>query len=166
MTDIPLLPDDMRPVLGEFLAGQSTMTLATAGVEDGRPQAAPLFFASDDGFNLYWISSPDSRHSLNIADWNDAAATIYVPTWEWNGIKGVQLEGDAVPVVEDDERQRALALYRAKFPFVNERFAELIEQSVIYVLRPRWLRWLDNARRFGYKQEFRLEASSRDAQKS
>ena len=166
MTDIPLLPDDLRPVLREFLAGQSTLTLATAGVKDGRPQAAPLFFASDDDFNLYWISSPDSRHSLNIADWNDAAAAIYVPTWEWTGIKGVQIEGDAVPVVEDDERQRALALYRAKFPFVNERFAELIEQSVIYVLRPRWLRWLDNARRFGYKQEFRLEAPHPDTQKS
>ena len=32
---------------------------------------------------------------------------------------------------------------------------DLIEASVFYVLRPTWLRWLDNERRFGYKQEFR-----------
>jgi uncharacterized protein YhbP (UPF0306 family) len=151
----PALPDEMRPMLYTFLREQSTLSLATAG-PTGRPQIAPLFFASDDDFNLYWVSSADSRHSANIEDWNDVAVAIYAPTWEWSGIKGVQIEGDALPVTDAAERQRALATYRAKFPFVNEKFAELIADSVVYVLRPRWLRWLDNARRFGYKQEFSL----------
>ena len=153
---LPLLPDDLRLELHAFLASQSTMALATAGEEDGRPQVAPLFFASDEALNLYWISSPDSRHSVNIADWNDASAAIYAHTWDWVGIKGVQVSGDAMAVRDDDERRRALELYRAKFPFVNDRFMDLIEASVFYVLRPTWLRWLDNERRFGYKQEFRL----------
>ncbi len=157
MTDeLPLLPDSMRPVLREFLAEQSTMALATAGLADGRPQVAALFFASDDDFNLYWISDPDSRHSRNIADWNDVSAVIYAHTWEWSAIRGVQIEGDAMDVADEDERDRALALYTGKFSFVNDRFAPLIEQSVIYVLRPRWLRWIDNTRKFGYKQEFRF----------
>ncbi len=158
MTELPLLPDDMRPILREFLKGQSTLALATAALDNGSPQVAPLFFASDDDFNLYWISDPDSRHSANLADWNDAAAAIYAQTWDWTGIKGVQIEGDAEPVRDDNERQRALDLYTAKFPFVTGRFTELIQQSVIYVLRPRWIRWLDNARRFGYKQEFLLSS--------
>jgi len=153
---LPLLPDDLRLELHTFLTSQSTMALATAGEEDGRPQVAPLFFASDEALNLYWISSPDSRHSVNIADWNDASAAIYAHTWDWVGIKGVQVSGDAMAVRDDDERRRALELYRAKFPFVNDRFMDLIEASVFYVLRPTWLRWLDNERRFGYKQEFRL----------
>ena len=153
---LPLLPDDLRLELQAFLTSQSTMALATAGEEDGRPQVAPLFFASDEALNLYWISSPDSRHSVNIADWNDASAAIYAHTWDWSGIKGVQVSGDAMAVRDDDERRRALELYRAKFPFVNDRFMDLIEASVFYVLRPTWPRWLDNERRFGYKQEFRL----------
>lgn len=153
---LPLLPDDLRLELQAFLTSQSTMALATAGEEDGRPQVAPLFFASDEALTLYWISSPDSRHSVNIADWNDASAAIYAHTWDWSGIKGVQVSGDAMAVRDDDERRRALELYRAKFPFVNDRFMDLIEASVFYVLRPTWLRWLDNERRFGYKQEFRL----------
>lgn len=161
--DFPSLPDEMRPVLRGFLAGQSTLALATAGERDGRPQVVPLFFASDDDFNLYWISSPDSRHSANIADWNDVAVTIFAQTWEWTGIKGVQIEGVATPVTGDDERARALAIYRAKFPFVTDKFAALIEQSTLYALRPRWLRWLDNARHFGYKQEFRLESADQDS---
>ncbi len=154
MSDLPPLPGDLRPLLRAFLAGQSTLALATAGESDGRPQVAPLFFASDEEFNLYWVSSPDSRHSANIADWGDASVTIFAPTWEWTHIKGVQIEGAAMPVTEDDERARALQVYKAKFPFVTDKFADLIEQSVIYVLRPRWMRWLDNERHFGYKQEF------------
>jgi uncharacterized protein YhbP (UPF0306 family) len=162
VAELPPLPDDMRPVLREFLASQSTLALATAGDEDGRPQVVPLFFVSDDDFNLFWISSPDSRHSANVAAWNDVAAAIYAHTWDWAGIKGVQIEGDAMPVTDDDERASALALYEAKFPFVNEKFADLIQQSVIYTLRPRWLRWLDNERRFGYKQEFSIQPSESD----
>ncbi|NDJ74742.1 MAG: hypothetical protein GYB65_00670 [Chloroflexi bacterium] len=160
MNEVPHLPEDMRPVLSDFLAAQSTLALATAGDEDGRPQVAPLFFVSDEDINLYWISSPDSRHSINISDWNDVAATVYQDTWEWQQIKGVQFEGDALPVTDDDERARALALYKAKFPFVNEKFETLMAQSVIYVLRPRWLRWIDNERRFGYKQEFALQTAN------
>ncbi len=164
MTDeLPLLPDDMRPVLLEFLNRQSTMALGTAGLADGRPQVAPLFFASDERLNLYWISDPDSRHSKNITDWNDTAAAIFTETWEYGAIKGVQAEGDAYDVTDPAERERALALYRAKFPFVNERFAALIQESVIYVLRPRWVRWIDNERKFGYKQEFRVVQDSADS---
>ncbi len=156
MVNLPALPDDVRAALVEFLSQQSTLALSTAGLRDGRPQVAPLFFVSDEALNLYWISDPDSRHSRNIADWSDVAATIYAQTWDWQQIKGVQIEGTATPVSDDDERQRALDLYCAKFPFVNEKFADLIAQSTFYVLRPRWLRWIDNERRFGYKQEFLL----------
>jgi len=153
---LPLLPDDLRPALSAFLASQSTMALATAGDQDGRPQVAPLFFASDEALNLYWVSSPDSRHSANIAGWNDVSAAIYAPTWDWVGIKGVQIAGDAQVVTDDEERRHALRVYSAKFPFVKDQFMDLIENSVFYVLRPTWLRWLDNERRFGYKQEYRL----------
>jgi uncharacterized protein YhbP (UPF0306 family) len=155
--NLPVLPDDLRPVLREFLATHSTLALATAGEQDGRPQVAPLFFASDDDFNIYWVSSVDSRHSVNIADWDDVAAAVYEQTWEWTGIRGIQIEGAARAVTGDEERDHALEVYKTKFPFVNDRFEALIEQSNFYVLRPRWMRWLDNARHFGYKQEFSFE---------
>lgn len=159
MKDAPLLPDELRPLLRDFLAQQSTLVLATAGIEDGRSQVAPLFFVSDEAFNLYWVSDPDSRHSRNLEDWNDVAVTVYAHTWEWQAIQGLQIEGDAVAVIDDEERQQALALYKKKFDFVNERFEDLLEKSVVYVLRPRWLRWIDNRQRFGYKQEFSLGTS-------
>lgn len=146
----------MRPVLRAFLQEQPTLALGTAALESGSPQVTPLFFASDDDLNLYWISDPDSRHSANLRDWNDAAAAIFGPTWDWAGIKSVQFEGDAMAVIADDERQRAQALFTAKFSFASGKFEEMMDQCVFYVLRPRWIRWLDNARRFGYTQEFAL----------
>lgn len=159
MTEVPSpLPDETRLMLCAFLSGQSTLALGTVGLRDGRPQVAPLFFVSDNNLNLYWISDPASRHSTNLHDWNDAAAAIYAPTWEWTGIKGVQIEGDVLVVSNEMERQRTLALYQAKFPFVNEKFADLIAQSIVYVLHPRWIRWLDNSQHFGYKQDFSLES--------
>ncbi|HEX3050893.1 MAG TPA: pyridoxamine 5'-phosphate oxidase family protein [Aggregatilineaceae bacterium] len=160
MAEIPLLPDDMRPVLRDFLTAHSTLAVATVGESDGRPQVAALFFASDDQFNLYWISDADSRHSKNITGWHNVAATIYEQTWNWAGIKGLQIEGEAEVVHDADEHQHALEVYKAKFPFVTDRFAELIESNVVYVLRPRWMRWLDNERRFGYKQEFSLDVKA------
>ncbi|WP_119068972.1 pyridoxamine 5'-phosphate oxidase family protein [Aggregatilinea lenta] len=161
LSELPLLPDDLRAALTEFMAGQSTLVLATTGEQDGRPQATPLFFAADEEFNLYWVSSPDSRHSTNIADWDVAEAAIFVQTWDWTGIKGVQLAGNAEAVADDEERARALSIYKAKFPFVNDRFEDVIEDSILYVLRPSWVRWLDNERHFGYRQEFRIEPPER-----
>jgi hypothetical protein len=42
------------------------MTLATAD-EDGRPWAAPVFYAAADYAEFYWISAPGSVHSRNLA---------------------------------------------------------------------------------------------------
>ena len=52
--------------LREFLAEQTTLTLATVA-EDGRPQAAPLFYAETDDLALIFISEKKARHSQNIA---------------------------------------------------------------------------------------------------
>jgi len=42
------------------------MTLGTADAE-GRPWVSPVFFAASGYRDYYWISSPDARHSRNLA---------------------------------------------------------------------------------------------------
>jgi len=42
------------------------MVLATADA-DGRPWASPVYFASEDYTELFWVSSPEVTHSRNIA---------------------------------------------------------------------------------------------------
>ena len=48
------------------LDANSFMTLATAD-ESGVPWASPVWFATEDYRELYWVSSPSARHSMNLA---------------------------------------------------------------------------------------------------
>lgn len=137
-----------------FLSTHSTMALATVGA-DGLPQVTPLFFVADEHVQLYWLSSPNSRHSRNLAERPHAAATIYPDVWDWTAIRGVQLEGGVATLDTAEQRAPILARYRAKFP-LPPSFDAQIAASVVYRLRPTWLRWLDNSVRFGHREEATL----------
>ena len=50
-----------------FLAEHTTMTLATVG-PSGEPQAAAVFYVADEQLNLFFLSSPTSRHSRYFVD--------------------------------------------------------------------------------------------------
>ena len=78
----------LRERVLEQLAEHHVLTLATAGPEG--PWAAAVFYAHD-GLTLYFLSSPNSRHSLNIADGAEVAATIQRDYDDWPGIHGLQL---------------------------------------------------------------------------
>jgi uncharacterized protein len=145
----PLSPTEYETIRA-FLAAQSTLALATVNA-DGTPQSAPLFYVSDDDLNLYWLSSPRSKHSVNLTEQPNVAATIYAAVWDWQSIKGLQIEGHAI-AIENEERQRILTRYRDKFTLPSS-FDGQIAASTFYKLAPRWLRWLDNSVTFGYKAE-------------
>ena len=143
-----------REAVRAFLKKQSTMALATVD-EAGNPQAAPLFYISDDDLNLYWLSSTTSRHSLNLTTHKRVAATIYPTIWGWMEIRGLQIEGESGIVRDDVQREAILTRYRHKFNLPPDLNA-IIEQSTLYSLRPTWIRWLDNSIAFGYKAEIVL----------
>ena len=42
------------------------MTLGTAD-ESGRPWVSPVWFAHSGYREFFWVSSPDARHSINLA---------------------------------------------------------------------------------------------------
>jgi len=105
----------------DYLDRHTVMNLASSGA-DGAPWAAPVFYARD-GFDLFFLSSPDgSRHGRDIGQGNAVAASVtedYQLTGfsDWRLIQGVQLEGRAAPVQDEAEMSRAAAAYAAKFPF-------------------------------------------------
>jgi uncharacterized protein YhbP (UPF0306 family) len=83
------------------------------------------------------------------------AVTIHNETWDWRDIHGVQIDGQARRVIDPDETDRAWALFRDKFPFTAE-FTDQIARSSFYVLKPQWLRLIDNSKYFGHREEFTL----------
>ena len=102
MTHPALSPAELSAI-HSFLAAQSTLALATVNA-DGTPTTAPLFYVSDEELNLYWLSSPRSRHSVNLSERPNVAATIYPTVWEWQEIRGLQIEGQA-SAIENEDRQ-------------------------------------------------------------
>ncbi len=146
-----ILPDNIRA----FLAAHSTLALSTVNAE-GLPQSAPLFFAVDDDGSLLFVSSPKSRHSLNIAADSKAAVTVHNETWSWEKIAGVQMEGEVHLVPAGPGREQAWEVYKAKFPFVAE-FEGEVSRSEFYRFAPKWARLIDNSVQFGYKEEIELK---------
>ncbi len=138
----------------ELLESQSTMTLATVD-EQGHPDAAPLFFFLQNDLTLYWLSSADSRHSINLRARPQAAVAVYAPVNRWQKIRGVQLEGTATEVSDPQQRREIIAGYRRRFR-LGVLLSAAITQSTLYAFRPRWLRYTDNARGFGYHVEMEM----------
>ena len=137
-----------------FLKKHTTLTIATVDRE-AWPQAASVFYTSDAALNVYWVSGEKSRHSQNLERVSRIAVTIHNETWDWRDIHGVQIDGQARRVIDPDETDRAWALFRDKFPFTAE-FTDQIARSSFYVLKPQWLRLIDNSKYFGHREEYTI----------
>jgi uncharacterized protein YhbP (UPF0306 family) len=84
-----------------------------------------------------------------------AAATIQEDYHDWLSIRGIQLEGD-VTLLADSEREQAIQLYQAKYPFVspdNPAIGPALAKVNWYRLRPRRLYFIDNSLGLGHRDE-------------
>jgi len=137
--------------IAALLRSQSTLALATTD-ENAAPCLAPLFYIVDPGMNLYWLSSPTSQHSRNLARNPAASAAVFRHTQIWNEICGVQMRGK-VDLVDDPERRRTLVKTYCERFALSSIFRLAILRSSLYAFHPQWFRYSDNSVRFGYNFE-------------
>jgi uncharacterized protein YhbP (UPF0306 family) len=156
--------DALRRSIAEFLESHNTLSLATTSAD--QPWAASVFFASDDALTLYFVTDPKTHHGQDLTRSTRVAGTVNADCESWAEIRGVQLTGHAEHVAEAD-RDRVLAIYLNKFPEVaqlieaptsdqDRAIGERLAATPFYALRPDWLRLIDNAQGFGFKQELSL----------
>jgi len=134
-----------------LLREQTTLSLATTG-EDGEASVAPLFYIAGHDLSLYWLSSECSLHSLNIERSPRAAATVYRNAASWREIRGVQMRGSAGRVTEPERRSEVIEAYCERFR-LGRVIRLAVRQSALYLLRPEFFRYIDNAKGFGSKFE-------------
>jgi nitroimidazol reductase NimA-like FMN-containing flavoprotein (pyridoxamine 5'-phosphate oxidase superfamily) len=84
-----------------ILEGNRFMTLATAD-RDGRPWASPVWFATADNRDFFWVSSPDARHSRNIAERPEVGIVVFDSTQTPGDGLAVYLSARAELVPEGD----------------------------------------------------------------
>jgi uncharacterized protein YhbP (UPF0306 family) len=143
-------------MVAALLGAETTLSLATIG-EDGQACVAPLFYMADEELKLYWLSSPGSEHSLNLERSCRAAATVYRSVENWRQIRGVQIRGEVSLVADAKRRAEIIEAYRRRFK-IGRVFSLLLRQSAVYAFKPEFLRFIDNARGFGFKFELARQA--------
>jgi len=155
------MPEQLRQRVRSYLAEHNVMTLASHGAEG--VWAAAVFYAND-GFTIYFLSAPDSRHCRNLVDNPRASAAVHADYSDWKEIKGVQMEG-TVSVLAGEEEEKARRIYGTKFPIVGK--LEQAPASIInafakvrwYRLIPERLYFIDNSAGFGHRDEIDLRPS-------
>lgn len=127
----------------EYLQGDArTMQLAT--VMDGKPWISTVYFVADDELNLYWLSWPERRHSREIAENPQVAATVVIKTDK--PVIGVQLDGVADIVTDSTRVVEVMDRYVAKYDAGKEfvaKFAEGTNHHVLYALTPQHIQLFD-----------------------
>jgi hypothetical protein len=102
VTDRPeeAMPD--RSDLDRIVDANRYLVLSTADAA-GTPWATPVFFAPLGADRFCWVSSPDSRHSRNIAARPTVAAAVFDSTVAVGRAEAAYLEADAARAAGGEE---------------------------------------------------------------
>lgn len=93
----------VEELIRKYLPTKNVMQLATA--RNNQPWSCNVHYYSDEKLNVYWISEPGRRHSLEIQDNPKVSATIKIHenTATEDYVIGLAFEGTAELVQEFDE---------------------------------------------------------------
>lgn len=126
----------------EFLDRHHCMSLATDG-----PQglwAATVFYVNE-GFELHFVTRPNTRHIRNIEACPRVAATINDDRADWQEVAGIQLEGTAGIETDEARRRRALQAFRLRYAFTDQLWIQDPTcRQCLYRLEPSRVLFLDH----------------------
>lgn len=155
---------ELRKIILDYLESHHTLSLATVG-GDGLPHAATLFYVSRD-LEIFFVSSPASRHGLNLTHNSQVSVTIDEDYDRWRLIKGIQMEGRVESAGGIWEQGRLALSFVKKFPDVadffsapqrlGEKIFSKVEGVKFYALLPSRIYFIDNERGFGHREELLL----------
>lgn len=101
------------------------LVLGTADA-DGAPWVTPVFFARLGDDRVCWVSSPQSRHSRNIANRPAIAITVFDSTVAIGSAEAAYFDASAAAVPQG-EAPGVIAALNAKLPPGKELEAEDLE---------------------------------------
>ena len=94
--------DELNDRATQAIAGNRYLVLGTVD-DDGRPRVSPVYFTHADHHDFYWVSSPESHHSRNIAARPRVSFVIFDSSvTPAEGPKAVYVDADAAEVPEAD----------------------------------------------------------------
>ena len=120
-------PQDFRRVARNILDTIVYMTLGTSD-ENGTPWVSPVYFASAGYKEFYWISSPEAKHSRNIAVRPHVSIVVFDSQIRVGMGQGVYMSALAEEVNSAD-LGRGLAIYNGRFENPAEHGVYIVTQE-------------------------------------
>jgi nitroimidazol reductase NimA-like FMN-containing flavoprotein (pyridoxamine 5'-phosphate oxidase superfamily) len=100
---------DAGAVAQQIIDANLYMVLATADA-GGRPWATPVYFANSGYAEFFWVSSPERKHSLNIAARPQVGIVVFDSSVPIGSGQGVYMEAVAEEVA-DAELERGIEVF-------------------------------------------------------
>ena len=154
---------ELRQTILKYMREHNTISLASE--RDGVPHAATVFYVNIE-FDLYFLSSPSSRHGENFSYNPRVSGTINEDYSNWLTIKGIQLEGVVENIGGILKNKRISREYIKKFPDVADfllspyklgiSVARKVAKVRFYKLTPFRIYFINNELGFGHREEIIL----------
>jgi len=106
--------EDLGVLAKEIIDSNMYMVLGTAD-ESGHPWVTPVYFSCADYREFYWISSPDVRHSRNIAVRPQISIVVFDSQVAVGRGQAAYMSALAKEVA-GSEFERGLTIYNGRFP--------------------------------------------------
>jgi uncharacterized protein YhbP (UPF0306 family) len=106
------MSDDLTTLARALIDGGRFATLGTAD-EGGRPWVSPVWYAPDGPRDLLWVSTPDRRHSRNVAVRPETGLVIFDTAAAVGAVQAFYATARAEQLT-GDERDRAVQVFSAR----------------------------------------------------
>lgn len=147
---------DVKQLIEDYLEEVIIMQLATS--DDSQPWCCSLHYAFDDDFNLYWISTPETRHSKEISKNPKVAGTIVREHKKEDKPRGLSFQGTAREITDANEIRKLITAYEKRFDWAGAG-AEIISGKNphhLYQIKPEKFIYIDAVNFPGNSQELKL----------
>ncbi|HSW37802.1 MAG TPA: pyridoxamine 5'-phosphate oxidase family protein [Candidatus Saccharimonadales bacterium] len=102
----------LEQLIRDYLKEAKMMQLATS--QNNQPWVCNVWFASDEGLNIYWFSSITRRHSQEVRNNPKVAAAICSPQTPEDSPRGLQLQGLAEELSNPNDVAKARSVYEGR----------------------------------------------------
>ena len=103
--------DDLNAMARQVIDGNHYMILGTRD-PDGEPRLSPVYYTPARYSDLYWVSSPDSQHSRNVAAHPAVKIVIFDSTAVVGAGEAVYLDATAGQVPDGELEARVGEAFR------------------------------------------------------
>ena len=104
---------DFGAIARAIIGSNLYMVLGTAD-DEGRPWVSPVYFAPEADTSFYWVSSPEARHSRNLAVRSELSIVIFDSGAPISMGQAVYMSATAQEVADIDEIGHGVAVFSGR----------------------------------------------------